>query len=846
VAREITRDECARRAELLRVRGYDLTLDMTAGDWLFRSTSVITFDCTEPGAATHADLVASRVFEITLNGVPIDPDHAWENDRIALDGLAAHNELRVVAECRYARDGTGLHRFTDPADGCTYTYTKFEPAYARTVFACFEQPDLKAPFTITVRAPAHWTVLSNQPPTGPGERATDGARTWRYPPTKPLSTYLVAVVAGEYHVLAAEHTTPRGQRIPLRLAWRASLAEWMAAEDLLDSTRRGLDYFTGLFERDYPFAKYDQVFVPEFSAGATESAACVVLSDRLLFRSRVTDAMRELRTSVVLHEMAHMWFGDLVTMRWWDDLWLNESFAEYCAALASAEATRYRSAWATFSAGRKVWGYQADRLPSSHPVAADVPTLSAAIANFDGISYAKGASVLQQLVATIGRDAFFAGIREYFARHQWGNATLSDLLAALARSSGSELSGWAQAWLTSAGPSLLAAQVEVGAAGSFRSVEVAQRAASGDEVLRPHWLRIGLFELDHGRLVRTHGVPVQVAGAVTPVPALTGLARPDLLLLNDEDLTYALVRFDDRSLHTLESSIGLLDDEVARAVCWTSVIDMVRQAELAVPVFLGMVARAMATEPSVRSLQILLAAARDAVELLAAPSWVAAGRALLADQAAPLLRAALPGSDHQLAWAQLLCWTAVSPSQLELLGGLLNGSLPLDGLVVDAELRWEMLRRLCATGLAGDAEVSAELQRDRTDTGARHAAACQAARPVADAKAAAWSLLTEREQPVDTVLEVAGAFYQPEQAELLAPYVSRYFDVLPRVWATRGGHLRVRLAEALFPRTAAGPELLSRLDAFVAREDVDPGLARVLAERRYLVERALHSRALPG
>ncbi len=845
-AAEITSAETAERARLLRIAGYDVTLDLTGGGELFGSQSVIRFDCTAPGSATYVDLVADRIHEISLNGVGIDPARAYADGRIALPDLAARNELRVVADCRYSADGTGLHRSVDPADGRVYTYTKFEPAYARTVFANFEQPDLKAPFTIAARVPAHWTVLSNQPAAGdPAVQADGESALWQFPPTPPLSTYLFALVAGEYALVRSSHTTPRGQVIPLGLACRRSLAEFLDAEDIWETTRQGLDYYTGVFERDYPFAKYDQAFVPEFSAGATESAACVIWTDSLLFRSVVTDSAHELRASVVLHEMAHMWFGDLVTMRWWDDLWLNESFAEFCAALSAAEATRFTGAWATFCLGRKAWGYRQDQLPSTHPVAADVPTLSQAIANFDGISYAKGASVLRQLVARVGRADFFAGIRAYFAAHGWGNATLADLLEALEASSGTSLSAWSDAWLKTTGPNMLRAEFELDPGGSFRSFEVVQEARDPRQTMRPHHIAIGLYNRAGDRLVRTHRVEADVAGPRTRLADLTGHPQPDLLLLNDDDLTYALLRFDDRSISTLTTSIGLVDDALARAVCWCSVIDMVRRAELAVPAFVSMVAAGLASEPSVAAVRILTDTTGAILEQLAAPAWVGAGRRQLADVAVALLATAEPRSDHQLAWVQLLCRTAASPDQLDLLAGMLAGREVVPGLTVDADLRWAMLLRLAATGRAGTADIDAELAKDETDSGARHAAACRAARPDPDAKAQAWRLLTETELPVDSVQEIAGAFYQAEQADLLGPYAARYLQILPGLWAARGGHLRVRLGEALFPRTAAGPELLAQIDALLA-DGHDPGLVRVLIEQRDLVERALASRALSG
>jgi aminopeptidase N len=841
-AAEITRSETSERARLLRVDGYDVALDLTAAGDTFTSTTVIVFACRERGASSYADLIAAEVTEISLNGTAIDPAAAYANGRIALAGLAADNELRVVAKCRYSADGTGMHRSVDPSDGRVYTYTKFEPAYARTVYANFEQPDLKAPFTIHVTAPASWTVLSNQAGVAP---AADGsAVTWHFPPTPPLPTYLFAVVAGEYAVVRESHTTPAGQVIPLGLACRQSLAGFLDAADILGITRQGLDYYSGLFGGDFPFAKYDQVFVPEFSAGATESAACVIFADSLLFRSRVTEAMRGLRASVILHEMAHMWVGDLVTMRWWDDLWLNESFAEFCAAQASAEATSFTDAWATFCTSRKAWGYQQDQLPSTHPVAADVATLSQAIANFDGISYAKGAGVLRQLVARLDRDAFFAGIRAYFAAHEWANATLADLLAALEASSGQDLSDWSKAWLQTAGPSTLQAGFELDERGAFRSFEIVQRVPDQYPVLRPHRIAIGLYTAGPDGLTRTRQVLADVAGARTAVPELAGVARPDLVLVNDDDLTYAVIRFDDRSLTTLTSSIGTLADPLARAVSWGAVIDMVRQAELPVPAFVAMVTGAMAAEPSVAALQILLDVTDVAVEQIADPAWVASGREQLADAAWPLLASAVPGSDHQLAWAQLLSRSASAPAQLDRLEALLAGEPGVAGLAVDAELRWAMLRRLAAAGRVSAADVDAALAADPTDAGARHAAACRAAMPDPEQKAAAWRLLTGPAMAADALREVAGAFHQPDQADLLAPYAGRYFEVLPELWASRSGHLRVRLGEALFPRTAAGPALLAGIDGFLAAADRDPALIRVLVERRDLVERTLRSRSL--
>jgi aminopeptidase N len=860
---EITRAETAERAGLLSVDSYEVSLDLTRGGEVFGSASVVTFGCAVPGASSYADLIAENVREITLNGAALDPAAVCSGGRIALSGLAARNELRVVADCRYSSTGAGLCRVVDSADGKVYLYTNFEPADARRVFANFEQPDMKAEFAFHVTAPAHWAVLSNQraprpqPVTAAGPDSEQAA-IWHFPRTPRISTYVTAVAAGEYHLVRESHTTPGRQMIPLGLACRASLAAHLDPGDIFQITRQGLDFYTALFQSPYPFANYDQVFVPEFP-GAMENPGCVTLGEEFLFRSRVTDTMYEVRAAVILHEMAHMWFGDLVTMRWWDDLWLNESFAECCAVLASAEATRFTGAWTTFASGRKNWGYVQDQLPSAHPVAATAPTLTEAAANFDGISYAKGASVLKQLMAYVGRDAFFAGVRAYFAEHSFGNATLADLLRALAQASGRSLSDWSKAWLETAGPNTLRPDFEAGPGENFTWFAVAQEAPERHPVLRPHRIAIGLYNFtdgapgadgEAGTLVRTQRAEVELSGARTPVPELAGLPRPDLILLNDDDLGYALIRFDPRSLATLTSSIGAFADSLARTVCWSAVIDMVQQAELSLPAFTTMLCNGMGAEQSVSLLQTLHQVAAHVFARFADPQWAPQGKQRLAAAGEELLRAAEPGSDHQLAWAQLLGWTATTPGQLDLLTGLMNGSIVLPALVVDTELRWTLLQRLCAAGQAADTEIDAEAERDPTDAGRRHAAACRAAVPDAAHKAAAWALLAgSQDLGLETLAEVASAFAQPEHAHLLGPYADRYFEALPDIWATRdeggAGYFRRAFGQLLFPYPLASPQLLARIDAFLTAAARDQDLARVVTEGRDVVERALRSRALP-
>ena len=840
---EITRTESAERARLLRVDTYHVSLDLTRDERTFGSTSVIRFSCAEPGAETYADLIADAVHEITLNGRSIDPAVAYRDGRIALDGLAASNELRVRASVSYSTDGGGLGRYTDSADGKVYTYSNCEPADARRVFADFEQPDLKAVFHLDVTAPAHWTVLANTPSPEPVP-AAQGVATWTFPPTERLSTYLVCLAAGEYAVVHGTHTTGRGQRIPLELAARASLAEYLEPEEMFEITGQGLDFYTELFDCDFPYPKYGQIFVPEFRAGAMENPGLVTFTEQLLFRSKVTDSRYEVRAMVIMHEMAHMWFGDYVTMKWWGDLWLNESFAEFCGTFASAEATRFTDAWTTFANERKTWGYAQDQLPSTHPIAADVQTLSEAIANFDGISYAKGASVLKALVAYVGREQFFAGVRAYFAEYALANASLGDLLAKLEQASGRNLADWSKAWLETPGPNTLSAEFELDAEGRYTSFAVLQTAPAEHQYLRPHHIAIGLYDRADGALVRGRRVELDVTGARTEVPELVGVGRPDLVLLNDDDLTFALIEFDERSLRTLTESAGEFAESLPRAVSWSAATNMTFQARLSVPALVRMISRGMAKESSVSVLQGLLNNASRAMRSLAEPSWIPTGKAELAEAGLELLRAAEPGSDLQLTWAQLVAGLATTPEQTAYTAGLLSGEVELPGLTVDTELRWILVTRLAAVGLLGDAEIEAELARDATDQGRNHVLAARAAIPDAEHKAEAWRLLTETELGPEAVTGLADGFGIGEQAELTKGYADAYFEVLPKLWAERPEQMRTLLAARLFPQSAASEELIAQLDAFLAAEPRDNALRRVLIEARDGVERALKSRSL--
>ena len=837
----VTRDETRARALLVSVDSYQVALDLTRGDTTFPSRTAVAFTCARPGAATFLDLVAEEVSEIVLNGRRLDPAEVFDGTRIRLEDLAGENTLTVSALCCYMHTGEGLHRFVDPVDKSVYLYSQFEVADSRRVFAVFEQPDLKATFAFTVTAPDVWQVVSNQPSPSP-EPAGEGAATWRFAPTERISSYITALVAGPYHRVTSDYRD--GDRVvPLGIYCRASLAEHLDPEVMFEETRQGFAFFEQSFGRPYPFAKYDQLFVPEFNAGAMENAGCVTHNEDYVFRSRVPVASYERRCVTILHELAHMWFGDLVTMTWWDDLWLNESFAEWASTLAAAEATRYHSSWTTFATTEKTWAYRQDQLPSTHPIAAEINDLEDVEVNFDGITYAKGASVLKLLAAWVGRDEFLAGIKAYFDAYAWGNTTLADLLGKLEETSGRDLAAWSAEWLQTAGVNTLRPEIATDDDGRVTSFAVLQSAPEQWPTLRSHRLAVGLYDRTGEGLVRRDRVELDVTGPRTEVEALVGVAAPDLVLVNDDDLTYAKIRLDPRSLRTVTESIGEIGDSLARSLCWTAAWDMTRDAELPTRDFVTLVLGGVAEETDSSVARTLLRQVESAVALFSERSVLESNRVTLGDGLLRLLVDADPGSDLQLLLARSFASAAVSDSHLDRVQGLLDGTDALAGLEVDVDLRWALLHRLSASGRLDDAELERAQDADDTATGRRHAAAARAARPTEAAKAAAWTALIDDDSLPNAIqTAVISGFAQVGQHELVRPYVDRYFAALTTIWEQRTNETAQALVVGLFPTLLAEQSVLEAADTWLAdHEDAAPALRRLVTESRDGVARAIRA-----
>ncbi|MFK4850870.1 aminopeptidase N [Microbacterium sp. ZW T6_19] len=814
----LTREETAARSATVSVRSIRVELDLTGAPERartgFPTTTTLEFDAIE--AETWLDFIGESVESVTVNGeeAPV----VYDGARIMLTGLRGSNVVVVSATGAYSRSGEGMHRFHDPADDQTYLYTQYEPADSRRVMACFEQPDMKAAYTFVVDAPAGWEVLSNQTPVKID--AGVGVQRVEFAPTLPISSYITSVAAGPYSRVDGLWEREE-QRVELKVFARRSLAQHLEADEILEITRQGLDFFTDAFAYPYPWGKYDQIFVPEYNLGAMENPGLVTFTEAYLSRGAATEAQRAARANTILHEMAHMWFGDLVTMKWWDDLWLKESFADYMGAHASADATRFRDAWVKFAASRKAWAYKQDQLPTTHPIVADITDLEAAKLNFDGITYAKGAAVLKQLVAFVGDEAFFEGARRYFAANAFGNTTLEDFLVQLSEVSGRDMSGWSQAWLQTSGVSTL-------------WLEEGRVIVQSDP--RPHRLRVGLYGWTEGRLVRQSQVAVDITDERTEVE----LPDAALVLLNDDDLTYAKVRLDARSLETAASSLSSIDDPLARALVWSSLWNSTRDGELDAVRFLEIAQAHAPAESNIGLLVDVLGNAAFALRhFVVSEAQSTAQRAWL-DCAWNALQSADAGSDAQLSWARAVATASAFDDARHLeIRAMLDDEAPA-GLTVDPDLRWQLLTALVTTGHASTDDIAAEAQRDDTGSGRTAARRAAASRPLATVRAeawdAAWNDLTLSNDHLDA--SIAG-FRAGGRRDLIAGFDAEYFERIADAWRTRSIELAQRLVVGLFPAA----DSLAPVDAWLAAHDDAPAaLRRIVIEQRDQLARDLRVR----
>jgi aminopeptidase N len=841
----LSRAEAADRSAHLKIHNYEVTLDVTTGDNTFYSKSKVTFACSKPGYSTFIDAVGKRLISATLNGKSIDSSE-FTGQSLFLKDLQAENELVVEVEAIYSKTGEGLQRSVDPVDNEVYLYSQGETAFIRNMYPCFDQPDLKATFDFTVIAPSHWEVISNNPVKN--KSVVDGKNKWEFTRTPVMSTYITAVVAGPYAHVHDEYNGKK--KIPMGIYCRKSLFQHLDAEEIFNVTKQGFEYFERVFGLAYAFEKYDQIAVVDFNWGAMENAGCVTFREELLvFRSKVTERMYNARANTILHEMAHMWFGNLVTMKWWDDLWLNESFAEWSSYLALVEATRFKNSWAGFNAERKNWAYRQDQLSSTHPIAADMVDIETVKANFDGITYAKGASVLHQLVAHVGRENFISGLQVYFAKHAYKNTTLKDLLDELEAKSGRSLDNWVATWLQTAGVNTLRPEVNL-SGDTYDSIAIKQEPPlipAGSNEKRPHRLAVGLYDLKGSSLERRTSVELDVTGELTSVDKLKGEKVADLLLINDKDLSYAKIRFDQRSIETLKFHLGKLNDNLSRALCWSAAWDMLRDAEISASDFIDIAIAGLPGEDDITTVTALGNQLTSAVEIYAAPKNRDALREKIATIIGELLDKAKPGSDFQLQFARVFASMAHTQDQGKKIRELLDGKL--SGLTIDADLRWHLLISLVERGLAGVNEIDAELQRDNTLTGQLAHERCMAALPDLEAKERAFKKATENFEISNWMrLSAIQGFARPLHRDFHAKFIERYFGLILDIYNTKSYEDSSNIIDLLFPSYVVSNETLAKTDAWLnsTGKDAHPTLRRHVMEAKDALVRALKVQSVDG
>ncbi len=845
----LTRVEAEERKSIVQYPiHYSVDLDLTQGDTTFVSTSTIQFGA-KAGESTFLDLIADEVTSVTLNGESVEPGEVFADDRIALNNLRERNEVVVTAVCRYSTTGEGLHRSVDPSDGNVYLYSQFEVPDARRVYAVFDQPDLKAVFRFSVLAPCSWIVTSNMPVERTedtdqmtldgtlGTKPAEHAKRWTFAPTPTMSSYLTAICAGPYAEWHTTYQNEDGRTIPMAQYCRQALKDDFAkdVDYLFDITKKGFAFYAKTWGVPYPYAKYDQIYVPEYNAGAMENIGMVTIRDSYVFSSKVTDALAERRVVTVLHELAHMWFGDYVTMKWWNDLWLNESFAEFTSTLATAEATEWKDAWATFCSDEKSWALNQDQLSTTHPIVAPINDLNDTYVNFDGITYAKGASVLKQLVAYVGRSEFFEGINHYLYRHAYSNATLNDLLTELEGTSGRDLKTWSAQWLEQAGINTIATDLHTAQDGTISELTLHQFAPTDHPVLREHRLAVGFYNEDEesGKVVRTDRIELDVDGEATTVTEAAGKPRPQFLLTNDDDLTYTKLRFDDESLAFATANLYRFDDALARAVIWLALWDMTRDGELAASDFIGTTLKLLSTETESTTFRYALACLSTTVWHYTDRTKRAAIAQHTAQALLDLAKQAPAGSDmqFQLISAYLTYGVEGDSAFADTVRGLLSGSLVLEGLELDNNFRWSLVRALSSINAIDEADIQQELERKDTTENREFALAARAARATAEAKAWAWNEAIHDEVLTNAQLEsVAGGFASTPSQELAEPYVKEYFDSAEWIWNHKTFHMAEALLEGLYPRYADPATLVELGDKWLASHaDADNALRRLIS-----------------
>lgn len=804
---------------------YNLSFDLSHGKEKFSGVSRISFDYTSQTQPLTVDFHGGTVKSVKIND--LDYEANYNGNFLSIDPAQLNegeNKLEIAFEHPYSNDGAGLYRFEDTEDNTSYMYSNFEPFDANKMFPCFDQPDLKASYEMDVLAPKSWQVISAL---RESEVKSKGAvKHWHFPKTKRFSTYIFSLHAGDYTSWSSDYNG-----MPLRLFARKSLAKYVKPEHWFDISKKGFEFFNAYFDYDYPFGKYDQLIVPDFNAGAMENTAAITFSEAYIKKGKYTRANEMNIAEVILHEMAHMWFGNLVTMKWWNDLWLNESFATYMSYLAVAENTQFKEAWHDFYAGIKVWAYTEDQRITTHPIEATIETTDQAFANFDGITYGKGASSLKQLAYYIGADEFKNGMRHYFKTYAYKNTELSDFVGSLEKGAQKSLQAWVGDWLRNKGLNSIKADLGGCKPGEkIKHFELIQGIASGDDVLRAHKVNVVLYTVDKGKLKAYANEVVQYDGKKTTVNKLEGKACPAFVFVNEGDNDFAKVVFDEASVKFLKDNLSLFESAHHRSMIWRSLWDMVEDQKLSIDEYLSIVDAHLDQESNVdvsgqvtntligrrgshHAVLYYVKNQKDKYEALQKKYegffW-------------KKLNEVQPESDYQTLWYNAFSNMLHSAEAQAQLLSLLNGQTKIKGLKIDQDKRWGAIKVLNGLAHAKAKDLlKAEQKKDKSSGGVKSAIACEAIYPDLASKNAWYDKLMNNE--LDSLAKkavVIGSLLPNGQEQFKADFYDRLYDAIVQKNKEGDLELLTRFTVGLAP-VSCDPASVERLGKFIKKNQAD-------------------------
>jgi aminopeptidase N len=766
-----------RKKQVADVR-YALDMDLPETDSPFQGTVRISFTFHPQNQPLRVDFARGKVESVKINGRTTK----FEADDVALrldEKLLqpnAKNEVEIRYEHPYSKDGNGLYWFRDPVDQQAYTFTHFEPYAANSMFPNFDQPDLKATYQLKVKVPKSWTVVSSvreSKVTAAGDK-----NVWEFPETLKFSTYLFSLHAGPYRVWE-----DKSFRIPLRLMARQSLAQYVPVDTWFKTTRHGLDFLGKYMGYEYPFGKYDQVVVPDFNAGAMENVAAVTFSERFLVRGQRTQADEQSLAGTIQHELAHMWSGNLVTMHWWNDLWLNESFATYAGTMTMAADPRFPSTWIGFHRS-KSRSYFQDQLVTTHPIVTEVPdTMST---NFDGITYGKGASFLKQLHFLVGEKAFQKGLQIYFNQHAFGNTRVNDFIAAMEKATGRSLQTFAKEWLHTAGVNTLAVDFTC-KKGKIDQFHLKQSAPAEQPTLREHKTQLALYKWKGERFELIKEAAVGYQSASTPWKEAKGLTCPDLVFPNQNDHDYVQVVLDPVSYKNAAAHLQAIDSPMQRIMVWNAVTDMILSTDLSLTDYTRFVVQQLPLEKDYDVLRAIDGnVSRD---LLGFVEWIpepAVKQEILQDLIQVYegtLKSSLPTDSKKIQWGtyrQILTLAG----QTETLLSLWQGKTTFPGVTIDQDERWGLLESLSRLGhKEAMAWSDAEKKKDPTSLGHRRYLAVQASFPNYDQKMKMLEPIVKADRSLSGQERYAimGNLFPRSQQELLKRYEPTYRQEIDRI-----------------------------------------------------------------